>query len=52
MTCIFGRQPTIFQFHVQTSEPLSVEKINKALSDLGNPKWMGTQIKLTGPGDE
>jgi hypothetical protein len=45
-------EPTIFQFHVQGSEPLSVEEINKALSDLGNPEWMGTQIKLTGPGDE
>jgi hypothetical protein len=45
-------KPTIFQFHVKGTEPLSVEKINKALSDLGNPDWMGTQIKLTGLRDE
>jgi hypothetical protein len=49
---IQASEPIIFQFHVQGSEPLSVEKINKALSDLGNPEWMGTQIKLTGLGDE
>jgi hypothetical protein len=45
-------EPAIFQFHVQTSEPLSVEEINRTFSDLGNPDWMGTQIKLTGPADE
>ena len=45
-------EPIVFQFHVHGSEPLSVEEINKALSDLGNPEWMGTQIKLIGPSDE
>jgi hypothetical protein len=45
-------EPTIFQFLVQTSEPLNVEEINRTFSDLGNPDWMGTQIKLTGPSDE
>ncbi|MBZ9772320.1 hypothetical protein [Mesorhizobium sp. CO1-1-8] len=45
-------EPTVFQFHVNGSGTLSVEEINKALSDLGNPEWMGTQIKLTGPHDE
>jgi hypothetical protein len=45
-------KPTILQFHVAGAQSLSVESINKALSDLGNPAWMGTQIKLTGPRDE
>jgi hypothetical protein len=40
--------PTIFQFQVEGTKPVSVEKINKTLSDLGNPDWMGTQIMLTG----
>lgn len=45
-------KPTLFQFYVQGSTPLQVEALNKALSDLGNPDWMGTQIKLTGRDDE
>ena len=47
-----AQKPIIFQFHVNGDKPLSVEKLNKALSDLGNPGWMGTQIKLTGLRDE
>jgi hypothetical protein len=45
-------EPIIFQFHVEGSEPLSVEKINEALSEIGNPDWMVTQIKLIGLRDE
>src|SRR5260370_6655931 len=37
-------KPTIFQFHIKGEETLRVEKINKALSDLGDPSWMGAQI--------
>lgn len=47
-----ARKPIIFQFHVNGDKPLSIERINKALSDLGNPDWMGTQIKLTRLRDE
>lgn len=42
------KETTIFQFDVQGSEPLAVEELNKVLSDLDNPAWMGTQIRLTG----
>lgn len=45
-------KPTLFQFYVQGTTPLQVEALNKALSDLGNPEWMGTQFKLTGRHDE
>jgi hypothetical protein len=41
-------EPTIFQFDVEGPEALSVEEVNKTFSDLGNPDWMVTQIKLTG----
>jgi hypothetical protein len=47
-----AKTPIVFQFHVKGDNPLSVERINKALSDLGNPEWMGTQFKLTGLRDE
>lgn len=42
------RVKTIFQFDVHGSEPLVVEEIDKALFDLGNPDWMGTQIRFMG----
>ncbi|MDX1053356.1 hypothetical protein GOL41_26960 [Sinorhizobium medicae] len=42
------QETTIFQFDVQGSEPLAVQELGKVLSDLGNPGWMGTQIRLTG----
>lgn len=51
---LHSREPelTIFQFDVEGAEPLSVEEINRTLTDLGNPDWMVTQIKLTWPRDE
>ncbi|MGJ5176378.1 hypothetical protein ACQR16_23415 [Bradyrhizobium oligotrophicum] len=43
-----NQKPTIFEFHVQGEEPLSVEEVSKAFADLGNPDWMIAQIKMTG----
>jgi hypothetical protein len=47
-----AQKPIIFQFHVMGDKPLRVESINKVVSDLGHPDWMGMQIKLTGLRDE
>ena len=44
-------EPTIFQFHVKANKPLSIESYKKVIFDLGNPDWMGTEIKLTGLDD-
>jgi hypothetical protein len=46
------QETTIFQFDVQGSVPLAVEELNKVLSDIGNPGWMGIQIRLNGDRNE
>jgi len=46
------QKPTIFQFDVNSDKPLQIRGVNKVVSDLGYPEWMGMQIKLTGPRDE
>lgn len=45
-------EPTLFEYRVKGSSPLEIGKIKEALLDLGDPEWMGTQIKLMGSTDE
>ncbi|MER9002616.1 hypothetical protein NKI15_03150 [Mesorhizobium sp. M0862] len=45
-------EETLFQFDVKGTEPLKIGEFNKALSALGNPEWMGAQIRLTGDRNE
>lgn len=47
-----AQKPTIFQFHVKADKALNIETFNKAISDVGNPDWMGAEIKLMGLDDE
>jgi hypothetical protein len=42
-------KPVILQFNVKADKPLQIGNINKVLSDLGHPDWMGMIINLTGP---
>ncbi|AGS25801.1 hypothetical protein [Rhizobium etli] len=50
----FAKAPkdTLFQFDVKGTEPLKVDELNKAISELGDPDWMGMQIRLIGDQNE
>ena len=51
LLCNFAKaaKPVILQFNVKADKPLQIGNINKVLSDLGHPDWMGMIINLTGP---
>lgn len=49
---ISAPETILFEFSVKGTEPLDIGEFNKVFSDLGDPDWMGAQIRLAGDHNE